>query len=70
MVKSPYHTARAPKSTAYLQYKMRENTFLFSAKLPEIYVQIQITYTLLTLFLEKKLCLLTPYSIGPTFKDF
>lgn len=35
MVKSPYHTARAPKSTAYLQYKMRENTFLFSAKLPE-----------------------------------
>lgn len=47
MVKSPYHTARAPKSTAYLQYKMRENTFLFSAKLPENYVQIQITYTLL-----------------------
>lgn len=55
MVKSPYHTARAPKSTAYLQYKMRENTFLFSAKLPENYVQIQITHTLFTLFLVKTL---------------
>lgn len=55
MVKSSYHTAHAPKSTACLQCKMRENTFLFSAKLPENCVKIQITYTLLTLFLVKTL---------------